>query len=176
MTNARLASIRRLLGRKDALIAKRARHMKVLELLFAPAAERGTTRAQSAPSLAKPARRAATTQQRAHPAVPIARSTTIRENTAPWRVAHVWCQRLLWHQALQIVPPASKTTIGTIGNVKDGARASSARRELTVRILATASSRRSLSRKGTFVFLRRRSMCTSATRSKITRNNAPEGA
>ena len=88
----------------------------VLELLFAPAAERGTIRAQSAPSLAKPARRAATTQQRAHPAVPIARSTTIRENTAPWRVAHVWCQRLLWHQALQIVPPASEGTIGIIGS------------------------------------------------------------
>ena len=94
-------------------------------------------------------------------------------STAPWCVAHVWCQRLLWHQALQIVPPASKGTIGTIGNMT---RASAARRELTVRILATASSRRSLSRKGTFVFLRRRSVCTSATRSKITRNNASEGA
>ena len=164
VTNAKLASIRRLLGRENALIAKRARHIMVLELLFAPAAERGTTRAQSAPSLAKPARRAATTQQRAHPAVPIARSTTIRENTAPWHVAHVWCQRLLWHQALQIVPPASKGTIGTIGNVKDGTRASAARRKLTVRIPATASSRRSLSKKGTFVFLRRRSVCTNATR------------
>ena len=90
--------------------------MKVLELLLAPAAERGTTRAQSAPSLAKPALRAATTQQRAHPGVPIARSTTIRENTALWRVAPVWCQRLPWHQALQIVLPASKGTIGTIGS------------------------------------------------------------
>ena len=63
VTNAKLASIRRLLGSKDALIAKRARHMKVLELLFAPAAKRGAMQALKKAFLAKLACQGVTRRQ-----------------------------------------------------------------------------------------------------------------
>ena len=161
------------------LFARNVKLESIAKKLAPPRAQsvrRENTQVKMGPLPVPSVRLEASHHRRAQKCVIYAKSARTVKTTAPWRVAYVWCQRLLWHQALQIVPPASKTTIGTIGNVKDGARASSARRELTVRILATASSRRSLSRKGTFVFLRRRSVCTSATLSKITRNNAAEGA
>ena len=95
MTNAKLASIRRLLGRKDALIAKRARHMKVLELLFAPAAKRGAMQALKKAFLAKLACQGVTRRQLEQIRASFASLVRAPKTTALYHALHAFRRRPL---------------------------------------------------------------------------------